>query len=318
MTWLIERQGISPLENWAQSGGYLFATQGWARLLETLGASSGFAWSAKNELGFILPVFSKFSFRLGFLGFPQLALPCEVGIESVATAVLPRQWHLDLARLNADAQADLLNHPTSARHEVWIDDLPNWRPTGKRLKKDLAFARRKSSTQLRLVSGCPAPIVFHQLYSQTVRRNGGIARYGASYFQAITDLAHDNPLLQVFSVVDTNNLLVGAAVVARHGPRAYYLHGAVNNYAKSLGASDELLFRLIEHAQAWGCQKFSLMASPWDQTGLHRYKLKWGKTQALTKTWDIPLSSCGQALAMWTRLRGRHDRQRAASFLSGQ
>lgn len=308
--WQISAQAHPDHARWAHCGGRLFATTAWAKVLATLGAEPLHAWHPGRGVGVVVPVFRRFGFRIGFLGLPWAgaefdAMPagalaqCAAGIAATA--------RLAFVRVTQGMQMQLDSRAAGVRPEAWIADLPSWRLTDhKRLRKDLAFARR-ATREMELVDRGFDAEVCHALYAATVARNSGTARYGSGYFVALAALAIDDPLLAFF-VAKEGSRIRGFAVVALHGKVANYLHGAVDAEGRRQGVSDLLLERLVSFARDARMQRFTLMASPWTQPGLLRFKEKWADRKGLSVTYDYGYGLLGTCAARASRWRSRKDR----------
>lgn len=297
---------------WAERN--LFATPVWARVLTTLDATPVFAWHARRELGIVVPVFRRLGLRIGFIGFPIAgpdfdAMPwCDLRACATGVASAVR---LDMVRITQSLRQHSDTRAVAARSETWIDDLQHWRLADhKRLRKDLAFACRSAPELEWEDRGFDAKACF-DLYAMTVTRHGAQQKYTAAYFAALQVAARESPSLRFFTAVD-GKVVRGFAVVALHGGVAYYLHGAVDTVCRRQGIGDMLLEKLIGYAQRAGAVRFTLMASPWEQTGLLQFKRKWADTSGLSVTYDVGCSLPGRCAVLASRWQLRHDRHQAA------
>jgi hypothetical protein len=303
--------------NWAASGRFLFASPSWGDAMERLGARPIFAWCPHRRLGLMIPIFRRAGLRFGFLGFPvtgeALDGLTDLELEGLAAQALSVA-RLHLLRIVRGNRFDMADGAHSARPDLWIGDLPSWRPE-RRLRRDLAFAQR-SRNGMRIVTGLVDPTRCFDLYAAVVRGHGGSIRYTQGYFGALASLAVKTTGLFASSALDAAGELRAFAVAARHGSWAYYLHGAADGMAKRSGLSDSLLAELVARAKAEGCKHFSLMASPWQQPGLIRFKQKWGDRRGLVVTRDLGRGPLGMALCAAARWRTRHDRDAARAWLA--
>jgi GNAT superfamily N-acetyltransferase len=124
--------------------------------------------------------------------------------------------------------------------------------------------------------------------------------------------------LRVFLARDVDGSLRGFAVLAIDRDVGYYLHGASDARGKREGVADLLLESLVTTARTQGARSLSLMASPWEQRGLIRFKQKWGDTTGLCVTNDVatgPIGMAARAVSWWM---GRGDRQSAADWRRGE
>lgn len=311
---------VSPCRDhveWARREQQLFASEHWSQVVRALGATPAFAWHPGKRLGLVIPVFSIFSARIGYLGFPvsgerldDLAAEEVSGLAELASGSLRLSMVRGVRTVGRDPGASA----TSLLPETRIPDLQIWQPVGKRLKKDLAFAQRRARAAPRAgepedAKGC------YDLYRKTVEGHGGAARYSQDYFSRLLELSSSSGSLRVFIATAECGDLDGFAVVARSGETAYYLHGAVEGEARSQGLSDLLLLEAVLHAQFLGCKNMSLMASPWAQPGLVRFKGKWGNQTGLVETSDYAATGVGYALRAYAQWKGRKDRRAAAAWL---
>jgi len=208
----------------------------------------------------------------------------------------------------------------AARQEVWCEgaDIEAVLDS-KRVKRDLAYARR-SSPGTRIIGAADYEYDgrdMHALYATAVSAHGGALRYGAPYFSALGQLARSSPMVRVFLAREEENVaLRGFAVLGIHAGVGYYLHGAVDEAGRREGISDLLLHRLMECAIEVGCSRVTLMASPWTQPGLIKFKSKWGTQRGLSLTYDMGVSALGTFARVGTLWLGRHDRRAASKWAS--
>lgn len=314
--WRVSRDPTSAHTAWSNDFGFLFASPAWAEVLRTLDAEPWFAWHPDWEIGAVVPVFRRLGLRIGFLGFPVSAAAFEfLGSErlnacavEVATAA-----SLDLTRITQSQCNDLFTHVTSARPEVWVDDLQTWcAARHKRLRKDLSFANRAAPRVLLMEGGVDAATCY-RLHASTIARQAGRLKYNQEYFAALGELASESPFLEIVSAMEEGRVR-GYAVLAINGGVANYLHGAVDADGRRQGLSDLLLARLLELGKRAGCSRFTLMASPWEQEGLVNFKSKWANARGLTLTQDIPFTLAGRFVRLAARWQGRSDRHAATHW----
>lgn len=313
--WLISEEPCPEHQAWAQFGNYFFASQEWAALMISLGATPLYAWSRQQQAGTLIPVFRRKSLRIGFLGFPVAGDVLDNLRPSAKRALINaalKAGHLNLIRVTHAHQLDFPSAADSARPDVWIDDLATWR-TSARLRRDLSYARRASS-QLKVVNGLTDPDSSFALYAEVISNHRGSPKYTAAYFRALATLASTSAVINACSAVDPAGTLQAFAVMARHGNWGYYLHSATGNDAKRTGINDLLLDKLVSEAREAGCTRCSFMASPWQQPGLIRFKQKWGDRTGLAVTTDFGSGLQGLGLHAITRWQGRHDRQAARNW----
>lgn len=318
--WLITSNPSPQHEKWANESQSLFASSSWGFITEALGATPIYAWNQQDEFGVMIPIFKPYGIRLGFLGFPVLGQPWQVlsaakinGIASQLTKALK----LHVMRFNKSMSRLPDQSMTAARPEVWIEDLQSWSTDrSKRLRKDLAFARR-SRHGIELKMTCDNHLDCYQLYESTVRNHGGKVRYTQKYFERILAITKSQVNLNIFTATGEKGELHGFAILAIDGITAYYLHGATDEAGKRYGVSDLLLESLILRARSMGAEKLSLMASPWDQTGLIKFKQKWGGKRGLTITYDVTAGVIGSGASAIMKIPNLNNYHLSKEFIQG-
>lgn len=305
-----------PLDFTLRDNRDLFATPAWARVLATLDATPIYVWHARRDLATVMPVFRRLGLRIGFLGFPVAGSDFDaMPANDVLACAKGIAWatRLDMVRITQSLRRHCGPLAVAARPESWIENLQHWQlAEHKRLRKDLAFARRSTPELEWDERGFNAKACFN-LYASTVTRHGAQQKYTPAYFAALGELARESPSLAFFTVVD-GKLVRGFAVVALHGRVAYYLHGAVDAMCRRQGLGDLLLEKLVAYAQRVGAARFSLMASPWEQAGLLKFKQKWADTRGFSVTYDVGCSVPGRCAELASRWQLRHDRRQAARY----
>lgn len=317
-SWTITAAPSIELEHWAAESRFLFASRAWGSVLEALGAVPLYAWNPELGAGAVVPVFVRFGIKVGFFGFPVLGQPWdELPIAEVkgAASGLAEALGVDLLRFTGSMVREVDPAMTAARPEVWRAGLQSWTPeSSKRLRKDLAFARR-SNPGIVLSRTCADATACFRLYEATVKSRAGKLRYPAAYFDRLQALASTQEGLQLYTAMGEGERLRGFAVLAMHGSVAYYLHGAVDEIGRRCGVSDLLLQMLVSRARGMGASTLSLMSSPWDQAGLVRFKSKWGENSGLSVTYDVGPCLVGALLRIATRWQSRHDRRSASAAI---
>lgn len=300
--------------HWVERGHYALASQFWATCLSALGARILFAWSASAHCGLAIPIFSRLRLiRLGFLGFPiagsildQLAPPYR---QQLIRSVLEHE-HIHILRITSGAQAQPPPHYDGARPDVWISDVQAFRPSHV-LKRDLAFSERALS-KWRIDDATTDGAAWHELYRQVINRHQGRQIYSIAYFRALSNAAQSTDLIKGWSLVDDLGIIRAFAVFAQHGEDGIYLHSAADECARKKGASDALLARLVAYARDRQCRRLLLLASPWEQPGLVRFKRKWGDQYGYSVTYHQHRGITGAILKRWFALRLRRDRRLTA------
>ena len=314
--WIVSEEPPVGLREFTTQSHELFSSAKWSPLLRALGATPCFAWSASRRIGMQLAIFHRMGLRVGYLGFPVAGVTFDRMDDETAARVVSQVQkitRLPILRVVRSGRDAIQPGETAAFPEVRIEELHDWEPSSKRLRKDLAFARR-SSEDLEIHSGCADPRACHFLYGQTVRSHGGNVRYTLEYFRRLAALADSDEQVRFYTAVDADGQIRGFAVVIRNQRTGYYLHGAVDADCRNTGIGDRLVHRMICGATDMGCSRLSMMASPWEQPGLHAYKMKWGAIQDLVTTADHAHSFTGRVIRAVTRFKARKARERAQSW----
>lgn len=311
--WQVDDAPSPAHRQWCERERLLFAHTDWAGPVRALDLDLRFAWNAQLGVGLLLPLRRALGLRGGVFGFPVTPFPLQAlppeTIVRHADAIV-RAAGLDLLRVNY-SWPELPRHGATAwRPEVWLDDLPTWSLADhKRLRKDLAAARRSElGLRVEAAAAADAPALF-ALYAATVQQHGGRLNYTPAYFSALIALSARSDRLRVHCARGSAGGLHGFAVSGADGAVGYYLHGGTDAAGKRGGAADLLLEQVVLHAQSGGCRLLTFMSSPWDQPGLVRFKRKWGNRIGFTVTLDRAGGMAGAAARLLTRWRSRADRR---------
>jgi hypothetical protein len=305
--WLVsDEPGIAQVE-WALASDRGFATSAWAHVVEGLGCKVKYAWNADISVGLVMPVFRRGPLKIAFLGFPVAGQDFDrfdFRQQEQAQHLLCDATHCDLVRSVRSGVCSPSATPGTLQPEVWIDDLSTWPRggKGKRIDKDVAFAMR-ATAKLTPHAGLGDPVSTYSMYRQTILRHGGRTRYTLEYFRRMRLLCSEGGVMRGLSYCDEQGRTVAFGISARHGDTCYYLHGAVDETARSTGVADLILFQLISQGRSDGATRFSLMASPRDQPGLVKYKKKWGDNEGFAHTVDAARGPLGKMLLWWLRRR---------------
>lgn len=322
--WRVDGEPLLEYRLWAESSRSFFASPEWGEVLESVGARVLYAWHAHRRFGAIVACFRRGPIRVGVLGLPVVNAAEKMPHNDLQVADIRRIGALAgvrVLRINRSMVGSCEPTMIAARPDVWIDDLPRWNLEGsRRRKKDVAFAHRANPG---LVIGdadadtdTDAATCF-ELYAQTVSSHGAKLHYNLEYFRQLMLLEKRKTGLRVFLARDAHRSLRGFAVLAVDRDVAYYLHGASDIRGKREGIADLLLESLVTTARTQGAKSLSLMASPWEQRGLIRFKQKWGNTTGLCVTDDVATSPIGMAARTLSWWLGRGDRQAAANWQRG-
>lgn len=276
-------------------GNDLFNSQAWLDVLSKgLGARPIYVMDSSRETGLVIIVFAKGPFRIGYAGFPIGQSAESEGLSEAAfLQMLKARFPLDIHLLRFcpsafDRPWDF-PPPVSTVTETAIVDLQGWQVERltKRVRRDVYRALRQGFA-CEDVSYIEQGQQLYGLYRTTVNLRGGVARYSLKYFQALTGLAMEDRRLRIF-VSMKDDKVAGFIAVALSGKTAYYLHGATDRKLAGLELGDFLVFQAIEWAKSCGADRFNMMASPAHQTGLIRYKEKWGGISRPQATYEFPI-----------------------------
>ena len=309
--WCVSALPPDDYSQWAQDSGLLFAMPIWSKILLALGAEPLFAWNSTRRIGALIACFRYGGFRIGVLGFPVAGEPwdaMELADLTNCTTCIGKLADFDLLRVNRSMTASYDSIVTSARPEARIKNLALWRSGGsRRLRKDLAFARR-ANPALEIVSGSVNPAACFGFYSATIKQRGGRLRYNEDYFESLAQATELTNRLAMFTALDAGQDIRGYAALAIHGSVGYYLHSGVDAKGKREGVTDLLLESIVITAREAGCVRLTLMASPWEQSGLVRFKQKWSEQQGLASTYDFAFGVAGHCGRLVSRWIARDDR----------
>jgi hypothetical protein len=320
-SWQISHTPIQQQTLWAENGGYIFASSDWAEVLSTLTPEIIYAWNAELQFGLLIPVFRKLSLRIGIFGLPTAGKMLDSFPETILNQTvreISSACNLHIIRMTHSALTFDERTATSARPEVWIDQLSNW-PEAKsnKLRKHLNLASQLED-QLEIVEGDSELNVCFDLYEETIRRHLGHIRYNRLYFNFLSKISTHSKRLKIFRAIDASGDTHAFAIGALHGEVGYYLHGGVREHARTKRTFYLLLEKLIHQAIAVNCSEFSLMSSPWSQDGLIRFKKQWGTRECLAVTQDSPhgvIASCAKSLI---RYQARRDRLNAIAWCNAK
>lgn len=273
--------------------GAFFSSGAWLDLLERSFKCRTF-YVANDTDGFSVSVFRGGPFHIGYLGFPvgggvgKISAVAKIG-NILKTAKVPDMPICVRIPVSASGQGPQLNHRFESNPETSIHNLQAWSlaRVSKNLRRDIKKAQG-SGLNVSLADSSITGKELYDIYTQTVKRQGGTIRYNAEYFHELLELARRKNQLRVL-LAKRGDSVAGFVVTARHGDTTCYLHGGASQEYRKLSPSDLLLDRAICDAQHDGSQEFNLMASPEGQPSLVRYKEKWGGTTRNLRTYTIVL-----------------------------
>ena len=272
-----------PPANWSAlcvDSGALFGSAEWQRVLHQ-GFNCRSLYFSRASGGFVVSVFRGGPFEIGYLGFPAGGIVGRPGtdidlaaiMKSNASRAMPMCVRVPVREVDQYFQ---IGQPFVVNPETVIDNLQDWdlASVSKSLRRDVRRAQRTDLSIQPSANMADGQRLF-EIYSSTVKRQGGSLRYSAGYFRSLVDLSTTNPRLRVV-LARRGQDIAGFVVIGCHADTAYYLHGGAAAEYRKESPSDLLLSDSIEHAKQAGYRQFSLMASPSDQPSLVRYKEKWG------------------------------------------
>lgn len=168
-----------------------------------------------------------------------------------------------------------------------IPDLQGWQVAATDKGRRTRNRRARSGLVLRVARLTDAACM-HALYVATVVRQGGVARYGLAYFEALAPHAGTVAML--------DDEVVGFVCTGHKAGRGLYLHGAQAPLARRHHPSDLLFLTMLEAARNRGLQSFDFLASP--QPGLLQYKQAWGGERFTEWTSDLEQGPMGGMFVM--------------------
>ena len=272
----------------------LFDSAAWAAAMACLGARCWLGNDHIDNRRASLFVWQKGPVRIGYVGFPVSPtwLLTSTHWRSSTTLNLPER--VDLLRANfsmldsgALSARSKISLPESAIPELAAWPIRNQRKN----RKDLALAIRHGVILCNATSQ-DADTMF-AIYEDTVLRHRGRLRYSLDYFKAVTTISEGGQDVQV-RIARHQQQTIGFCVTAKQAQRGYYLHAGVKSGYRQLGAADLLADDSIQWAISNGCRSFSMMASPPDQLGLHKFKQKWTENDGQWITVDTPNGFLGR------------------------
>jgi len=174
--------------------------------------------------------------------------------------------------------------------ETVIHDLEMWgvQQLSKRARRDAYRAQREGFICKVAYDKHDANSVY-KIYEETIKHRHGTLRYNEKYFQAMIELARKSD--NVVTLLAKKNGIQAFMSIVIDQNVAFYLHGGHFRGADGIFAGDFLMLKGIEWAQKRQAKYFNMLASPKKQTGLIRYKEKWGGVTSDHWTIDIPAPS---------------------------
>lgn len=255
----------------------LFDSAAWAAAIACLGARCWLGIDRDENRRIILFVWQKGPVRVGYLGFP--VCPAWLLTDSIwqsrGSMPLPERIDLLCGNFSALDTSVVASPPGISLPESVIPDLSAWPLRNQRkIRKDLALGARHGVTLCDATLDDVAKIF--SIYEQTISRRRGRQRYNLDYFNALALMSANREDVQVRLARDQQKT-IGFCVTVKQADRGYYLHAGVAEGCRHLGAADLLADDAVRWAISKSCRSFSMMASPQDQPGLHKFKQKWSE-----------------------------------------
>lgn len=294
----------APPNQWASlvaSSNSVFADIAWQSVLEkAFRAKALYFLDADERDGFVVQVFPKGPFRVGYIGFPigGTVKGAAIGrhrLERVREAKPSAEIHSLRLRGSAFRPAEDLSIDAVEEPETAVLELQRYEPEAiAKVRRDINRARRFQVIVQEISDESLAPLLY-QLYVSTISRHQGVVKYNLTYFQELFVLTRVKPKVRILIATVTDRF-AGFLVLVMEGDTAYYLHGAVDDHYRSYGVSDLLVYEAIETSKRNNMQTFNMMTSPADQGSLVKYKEKWGGTTRMHHSYDIGLNPFWNAL----------------------
>lgn len=287
---------------WLTTSKAFFDGPEWGDVLQKgLGAQRFYLWDSVSKLGQALTCFRRGPFYIGYLGFPICAAPEASDppyfLDRMISTIRAMPHRPQLLRLPTSAFGGrmlTIQAKTFSAVESCIADLQAWRSDETPVRrKDLKFARNRCDSMN--ISNNASGLEVFNIYAATVARHRGNMRYTSNYYAALEDMPKTSAIRTYAMNDDTG--LAGMVLTADHGKSCYYLHGGTRPDVMRMGVADLLLAHSITNARERGLTRFNLLTSPQKQSGLIRFKEKWGGISLPAPTSDVPLNILGRGLA---------------------
>lgn len=287
---------------WVSETNAYFDSAEWGEVLRLgFGANRYYLWDYKYTIGAALTLFKRGPFSIGYFGFPVCAMERTNSEEKYAldrmleaVSTIPRKPNIIRSALSPFS-IGVINKKYKAitTTESCISNLSDWSLDG-------STKRRRASR--RAVRGCvnftltneASGAEMYYLYKQAITRNLGSTRYTPAYFDSLSENL-DNSSIELFGLRKEKSL-VSMIITAKHGDTVYYLHGGSIPEVLSVGVSDFLIQKAIESAKCSGSKSFNFLPSPTNQTGLIKFKEKWGGESLTSETAQIIMNPTGLLL----------------------
>jgi CelD/BcsL family acetyltransferase involved in cellulose biosynthesis len=222
------------------------------------------------------------------------------------------QWrYIEMRPLESLGMLTSLSHP-SARYTLHRLSLePDLKTIFSGFHKDSIQRKIKRAKREGLTCqvGTTEPILeaFYRLLTITRRRHG-VPPQPKAWFRNLIDCF--GPALQI-SVALKGQIPVAGMITLRHKRTLVYKYGGSDARYNNLGSIHSLYWEAIQQAKALGLEEFDLGRSDSDQSGLIRFKSRWGATvSSLTYLRLAPSSNARH----WFEPMGASWKSRAAQY----
>jgi len=284
-----------PLE-WAEHTSF-FDSPKWQGVLQyAFGCHTLYLNSDAQNIATTVTVFPAGPFHIAYFHFPAglssfLWHDVDIFARQVSDAI--QHSRIDVMRCSVSAwSSPNFKPPKQAiyHQETVIHDLETWKiqQLSKRARRDAYRAQREGFACKVAHDKADASLVY-KIYEETIRHRRGTLRYNEKYFRAMVELAGESDDI-VTLLAKKTGIQAFMSIVIDRGV-AFYLHGGHVRGADGVFAGDFLMLKGIEWAQKRQAKHFNMLASPKKQTGLIRYKEKWGGITSDQWTIDIPAPS---------------------------
>lgn len=271
----------------------------WDRCLASIYRHEGTPLNVSDSDRILFSRFNRGPVSVGYAGFPCSRTCKNRELKKADLDQLldfARSTGVSLLRWSSEhANYQGLPPPVATTVETRIDLMPSW--SSKNLKSSVARNIRKAE-KAGIASGnndAPPERMF-SMYRDTVVANGGYVRYTQEYFNALAEACKSSELFNTHTAWSGDGL-AGYVVTAKSGDWVYYLHGASDPGYTALRPMDHLFSRLLDSLSDGSCEVFNFLSSPPAQTGLVRFKEKWGGTSRKINHYSVPCSLTGKLLS---------------------
>lgn len=288
----------------------LFSSAEWSHiLLEGFGARSARIEFDTDDYA-VLNIFRGGPFSVGYINFPIGGTDknrCLSQEQADHIAIEATQRKIDQLRLRISMECAPISLPGQVHFspQTVIPNLRNWKIST--LSSPVQRALRKAQREglyTRRNSELITSDLLWSLYRSLTVRHGAAAKYTHNYFRALKGVSRKSSGLNTFAA-QSDNRVDAVVVVASAGETAVYLHGLVSDHGRLNRAGDLAIAEAIHWCRQQGFARFDFLASPSHQSGLVRYKEKWGGKTEPEQTIFVPIHSLrARLLELSLHIRG--------------